>query len=70
VIQHPVLAGGLSLLTSALTAGIVLLILPAPHVRLHYLIAGTAGTAVCLGLLLAIIVARWPMRNTGTREPQ
>lgn len=35
------------------SAALLLLILPAPHSRAHYLIAGTAPTLIALGALLA-----------------
>jgi hypothetical protein len=38
---------------AAATVALVLLVLPSPHRRLHYVIAGTAGTGVWLGMALA-----------------
>ena len=52
------IAGALAL--TAATVALVLWILPRPHTHLQYLIAGTAGTGVGLGMLLAIVIAKWP----------
>jgi hypothetical protein len=60
IANHPVVGGIFSLLVAAAIVSMVLWILPSPHTRLHYLIAGTGGTAVCLGLLLAMIIRKWP----------
>ncbi len=39
-------------------AALALWILPKPHVRLHYLLAGTLATAVSLGMTLLTLTLR------------
>jgi peptidoglycan/LPS O-acetylase OafA/YrhL len=47
--------GGAALACVALVA-LILWVLPRPHQPLHYMIAGTAGTIVWLGLVFAMLL--------------
>ena len=56
IVQIPV-----AVLACAALVSLILLVIPKPHRPLDYMIAGTAGTVIWLGMVLAILV-----RSPGT----
>ncbi len=50
---------GVALVFAVVTA-LVLLVLPSPHRRVHYLIAGTGGTAALMLVVFIILFRRKP----------
>ena len=61
-----VAAGGL--LVFVVLAEWLLLLMPPPHGRLQYMIAGTAATAAALGTVFALVAIRRAHWMAGRRE--